>query len=159
MPTVLQRGGEDVAFLSLLDALPYVAHQEERGDVDESPNILEIVGAAFGDDLKNESPSIPAIYDRLRRDGRLAPCFTEHHLVALVENYKSAGNLTRGFVPNVYNGNVLLFVATAGKCGVDMAFEAWKPYINGDIRIHPIACDHLEMTNAKPLGEIGPLLA
>jgi len=168
MANLLQSQGEQIALLSLLDTVPFNPHEAENLIRNEPPSMLSVAAANFGDDLKNETPSLSALYIRLLSSGRLPPSFSEQHFSALLGNWMASYGLQRRFVPKVYNGDLLLFVTTvetsdhatvAPGYHEKRASEAWRPYINGDIRIFSVACGHEEMVNPRPLAEIGTLLA
>jgi thioesterase domain-containing protein/acyl carrier protein len=154
--TELQRRGGDVALLSLFDPTPPFIQQNRPNAV--FPNETRIAADFFGEDLKDE-PNLSAIYKRLYRDGRVPVDLSESHFSLLIKNVKGAHHLVEGFVPKIYIGKVLLFVATAGREDAESLSEAWKTYVNGNIEVYPIACVHEDMMNTGPLGEIGPLLA
>src|SRR5258708_31136527 len=114
--TELQGRGEHVAFLSLLDAAPFPAHEPEAICAKKFANVhqelletLDNVAAIFGDNQKSESPDPLILYNRLRREGRIPPHFSKQHFIALLENFKYAHNLVQNFVPAVYNGDLLVF--------------------------------------------------
>jgi FkbM family methyltransferase len=155
---VLQSRGERVAFLSVLDAIPFAAHEAENVRPQES--LIDIAASIFGDDLKSEPPILSMLYERLSRDGRLPPDFSEHQFSVLVQNLRGAHDLARRFVPRIYNGNLLIFVGTVGRSNAKLVSEKeWRPYVNGDIRVYPIVSKHTDMMSSGALAEFGPILA
>ena len=82
---LLQRRGERVAFLSILDAMPFLGSEAENVLPHDSTEALSMLARAFNYDPIALS-NVSLLYDRLRQDDLLAPCFTEHHFSALVRN-------------------------------------------------------------------------
>jgi thioesterase domain-containing protein len=61
------------------------------------------------------------------------------------------------FVPQQYEGKMLMFVASEGS--VAQPAESWQPHVNGTIEIHPIESTHEMMLDAAPAARIGGALA
>ena len=63
------------------------------------------------------------------------------------------------FVPEVFDGDILLFNSTIEREGSDATPEVWRPYLSGVLESYKIFARHDRMTKAGPLAEIGPLIA
>jgi hypothetical protein len=64
------------------------------------------------------------------------------------------------FIPNRYDGNLLLFMAAESESMPERKPEAWAPYISGEIKTHSIQCRHDDMLSRnEPSARIGYLLA
>ena len=61
------------------------------------------------------------------------------------------------FQPGVFDGDLLLFVASEDRAEV-YSPTAWAPHVSGRITAHEIGCTHLQMTDPGPLARIGGLL-
>jgi thioesterase domain-containing protein len=59
--------------------------------------------------------------------------------------------------PPQRKGDALLFVAARDHPG-GAPVQAWKECLDGDLRVHPIDCDHDAMMAPHSLGELGPRL-
>lgn len=160
MASIFQHQGEQVALLSLLDISPSPAHKQGGANLEEPPTIMDAVAEVFGQDLRGELPNLAMLYKRICQDGRLPPAISERRFTVLMENLMRSGQLKQRFVPTVYVGNVSLFTATAEAArNVEPVAAAWKPYIDGEIRVYPIACAHRDMINPEGIALIGPLFA
>jgi thioesterase domain-containing protein len=70
--------------------------------------------------------------------------------------------LLENFTPNVFCGDLLLFVATEERPDSalpDKAPESWAPYVDGTVETVPVASDHHGMMKGRPLGEIARLIS
>ena len=155
--TCLQEQGEQVALLALLDAYP-----AGQAAVSESPNEQQILGAAFqalGYDVGQGPLEISQLRELLRRDGHSLATLEDRHFAAMIEVNKDNARLRRNFIPQPFNGNVVLFTATHDLDEQSSEPEVWRRYIHGQINICPIACRHEHMMQTGPLAEIGHVLA
>jgi amino acid adenylation domain-containing protein len=62
------------------------------------------------------------------------------------------------FRPAAFDGDALLFVATADKSPSGPTPDAWAPYVQGRLEIHEIDCGHGDLARPGPLAEIGAAL-
>ena len=155
--TSLQEQGEQVALLGLLDAYP-----ADPAAAMESPDEQQILGAAFqalGYDVGESPLEISKLRELLRHDGHSLAILEDRHFAAMIEVNKDNARLRRNFVPQPFNGNVLLFTATHDLDEQNSEPEIWRRYIHGQIKTCPIACRHEHMMQAGPLAEIGHVLA
>jgi len=107
--------------------------------------------------FEEESLELLTVQKILFPDGHFLSNFEERHLNSLLEIYKNNVHLACTFVPESLEGDLLIFVATQTES--KPRTDAWRTYVRGQIRIHPIACRHEQMTQPGPIAEIGPLLA
>ena len=61
------------------------------------------------------------------------------------------------FVPQRFQGDVLLFVAENE--AANPPIESWRPFVDGDIKVHWIDCTHYAMMDSLPAAKIGSVLA
>nr|WP_281176385.1 non-ribosomal peptide synthetase [Pseudonocardia acaciae] len=164
--TELQRRGERVAFLAVLDAYPgYQPPPEDMSTSEESllVRFLDVLGCAVPD-LGGEPLTFARAMELLRAQGHALASIEKRHFVAITEvGINNIDLVMRHTTPDVFHGDVLLFTSTMTSESdgwvpfVD--FDAWTPYVDGDIEKHHIDCSHAHMTQPGPLAEIGPILA
>jgi len=158
LATQLQLQSEGVALLALLDSYPI--DQGLTPDILNDQQIIKAGLEALGYDLTTfaeESLQLSTVKKILFRDGHALSYLEERHLNSMLEIYKNNVHLACTFVPESFDDDLLIFVATQTES--KPRTEAWRPYVRGQIRIHPIACRHEQMTQPGPIAEIGPLLA
>ena len=111
-------------------------------------------------------------YDRESLGGKLptwseAVDFLRAEVSHLAEHPESAMNvyynsvrLLQDFVPSRFDGNLLFFTASVDRpAEAPIVFDAWHPYVTGEIENHEVECKHAHMARPGPLAEIGAVLA
>ncbi|GGA35435.1 non-ribosomal peptide synthetase [Dyella nitratireducens] len=167
----LQADEQAVEFLALLDAYPFVvdgtpSHADSR---EEIRAILRFLG--FHRHAEHPPADLAALTDLLCREygvftmplvqeiSRHNPQLVEHVSAVTLNNLR----LARKHVPRQIDADVMFFRA-AQKEAVDLSAqlydrpEAWRPYVDGRLEIHEIACHHQSMLDAAPAAEIGRLV-
>jgi nonribosomal peptide synthetase DhbF len=137
MATHLQNAGQEVAVLALLDSYPL------------NQNVLPLTP-----DMA-ERP-LEEMMESLRREGHWVSEFSEDHFKAIVESYYNNIRISMKFSPDRFHGDVLLFVSTGGE--TISPLETWKPYVDGEIKIHRTECDHGTMLDPPAVAKIGAVL-
>ncbi|HKN51063.1 MAG TPA: hypothetical protein VJX66_01115, partial [Amycolatopsis sp.] len=115
---------------------------------------------ALGYPTQGRIPASLADFARVVRDvaGPLGE-LDDHELLAIPEVFTRSVNLARRFASPVYDGDVLLFRAVAGKEGRSAPQAAdWAPHVTGDVELRELACDHNSMGSPANLALIGPLV-
>ena len=92
--------------------------------------------------------------DALRHDGHLVSVLKEHHYEAIIDGYKNSVRLMRTFLPQRFDGDILLFVATQGD--PKPSPEIWRPYVGGQIKVHRVDCSHETMMDHVPAASDRP---
>jgi nonribosomal peptide synthetase DhbF len=110
----------------------------------------EVLFAGVADPIQN-------MVDALRQDGHLVSMLKEHHYEAIIDGYKNSVQLMRTFLPQRFDGDILLFVATQGE--PKPSPEIWRPYVGGQIKVHRIECSHETMMDPVPAATVGRILA
>jgi aspartate racemase len=146
--THLQSTGEEVQLLALLDSYPN-DRAESFAPFDEEHK-AEVLFAGVADPIQN-------MVDALRHDGHLVSVLKEHHYEAIIDGYKNSVRLMRTFLPQRFDGDILLFVATQGD--PKPSPEIWRPYVGGQIKVHRVDCSHETMMDHVPAAAIGRILA
>jgi nonribosomal peptide synthetase DhbF len=154
--TRLQDDGCEVASLSILDAYPYI--DEEVPEFPEMQHVLAGLVEDLGYDLGDRPLTFATVAEFFRTEGGALAFVQEDGLKAMIEVFKSNHDLARNFAPRRFRGDVLLFYATLDRSSAAPSPEAWSPYVDGRIRIFPIACRHQLMTAPEPIAEIGAVL-
>ncbi|MFH8407132.1 non-ribosomal peptide synthase/polyketide synthase [Streptomyces sp. NPDC018019] len=161
MATRLQRQGEKVALLALLDTAPLqvepdrVLPQHTARDVAD----LFVDSVAPGAAPSGLDPARAA--EILRRQGSaLAALLAEPLVTAVAETLTDNTRLRwYTFRPAVYEGDLLLFKAEPERGEPHWPAEAWQPYVSGAVRTHDAQCEHGHMLRPHALDRIGPVLA
>jgi thioesterase domain-containing protein len=116
--------------------------------------------APFDDD--NESVSrqvainpIMNLLDVLRREG--LSTLKEHHYEAIMDTFKNNTRLIGTFQPRRFRGPMSLFVAMVSEAKPPI--ELWRPYVTGEIRVHPVDCAHDNMMDPAPAEKVGATIA
>ena len=131
LATRLQAEGEEVELLAILDAMTV--------DTDEELEPREMWRL-----IEEETTAVRQVVPDAQR------------LLSVV------GNLIRlraQFRPERFRGDLLYFTAAREPGRPDPVSEPWRPYVEGCVVEHRIACAHLEMMNVRPARQIGDLLA
>jgi len=162
LAAALQKAGEEVDFLALLDGYPVRpdAHAGHAPLRPEAPATLAAALRALGYPTQGRIPASLADFARVVRDvaGPLGE-LDDHELLAIPEVFTRSVNLARRFASPVYDGDVLLFRAVAGKEGRSAPQAAdWAPHVTGDVELRELACDHNSMGSPANLALIGPLV-
>ncbi|KAF9168655.1 hypothetical protein BGX20_011251 [Mortierella sp. AD010] len=131
----LEKLGETVGLLALMDSTPHYTHIPDDIDVDHCGDIYAEHLARSSD--KSSMEVGKALWEK-----------TEHV-------YMNNMRLAKQFSPSVYAGDMIFFSA------VDSAVDpsAWAQFTIGKIELHAIDWSHLEMDKPEPLAEIGRVLA
>jgi len=61
-------------------------------------------------------------------------------------------------VPDVFDGDVIIFSAQSGNGNDSSHLQNWRPYVAGDITIHPVDCGHHGMMTTESLNKYGEQL-
>ena len=146
--TRLQSIGEEVAVLALLDSYP--SEQTLLLPNDEEPE-KEVLFAGVAD------APLEAMLDTLRREGHIRSKLGEHHHEAIMDSFENSTRLMKKFSPQRFHGDMLLFVATEGEAKPPI--DTWKPYVDGQIKVHRIDCTHETMMDPAPVAKICRVLA
>jgi nonribosomal peptide synthetase DhbF len=154
----LQLQSEKVALLALLDSYPI--DQELTRDIPDDQEMIKASLEALGYDptsLEEEPLPLSTVKELLLRDGHVLSNLEDWHLSAMLEIYKNDVRLAATFVPERFDGDLLIFAAVEDN--PMPRTTAWKPHVRGQITVHQIACRHTHMTQPGPIAQIGQALA
>jgi amino acid adenylation domain-containing protein/non-ribosomal peptide synthase protein (TIGR01720 family) len=169
--TELQRRGEQVAFLAVLDAYPGYRLPPEDIPTSEA-DVLNILFDMLGLDVSvrgGKPLTFLTAIEILRSRGHALASIDENHLSTItaigINNIHLALDFT---TPGIFHGDLLLFTSKIDHAedvprdGAWIPFvntDAWRPYVDGKIETYQIDCGHAHMTQPGPLAQVGPLLA
>ncbi|MFJ3789523.1 amino acid adenylation domain-containing protein [Kitasatospora sp. NPDC090091] len=147
MAVRLQAEGGEVALLALLDGAPAARPALPAAPSDEPVDTLAELLASLGYDPEDGrgQADLTAL---LGEAAAVLPDVFEHHRKLMAEH-----------VPDRYRGDAVFFGATVGKPADWPYEEAWRPYIDGRIEHHRVACEHGAMTQPEPVARIAAVLA
>ncbi len=158
---LLQKEGEQVTFLALLDS--YVrTNKKQIRSVDRHKLIAGLLGD-IGYDSANSSEQPLSFAERreiFREAGSVYAILEEPQFESMMDFFENSPRLLEKYIPRTpFVGNLLHFKATLEKPGYRPAPETWQAYVKGDIDVHPVDCEHGTMMESEPLTKIGPILA
>jgi nonribosomal peptide synthetase DhbF len=148
MATQLQRSGEEVALLALLDSYP----RERVHPTNDMEAEEQLLFAGVADDSLREMLAL------LGSEGHVKAELGDAHFEAIMGSFENSTRLMKRFSPRRYRGDLLLFVATEGDPKPHPR-EAWRPYVDGQIKVHRIDCTHETMLEPRAVAKIGNVLA
>ncbi|MET8091479.1 amino acid adenylation domain-containing protein [Micromonospora sp. NPDC005220] len=162
----LQQQGERVALLANLDQVPISAEELDgeyvaADDQKVYAALLDFVGrdpAMFGDGPLERD----RVIEVLREEGSALATFDDEQILRIGEINNNNWSLTIGYEPEVFDGDVLLFVATrdeddpAGKTARSVA--KLQRFVTGTVEVEEIDCEHRELLQAGPVAEVGRAL-
>ncbi|WP_282205831.1 non-ribosomal peptide synthetase [Kitasatospora fiedleri] len=157
----LRAAGERVAYLANLDAFPYdrALDGEMPGRDGLLTSFLEYLGeeqAAAAADAVDPA----AVARVLSRHGGPFATLTEADVERLVAVMRHHVELAERFTPGRFDGEMTLFVATAGRTAREVADAArrWAPHVAGGVVVHGIDHAHEYLMHPAPQAEIGALV-
>jgi nonribosomal peptide synthetase DhbF len=152
--SLFQQQGDEVALLALLDAYPPVIRQTPEYVTRDQ--ILSYIIQDLGYDPGDKPIDGSDLIEFSRRVGGYMGDFP---LDAVIDDVQNSISITNTFIPQRYNGNLLLFAAADQDNAVTKP-EAWRPYIAGEIEVHRVACPHEDMLkNRESYAQVGQVLA
>ena len=169
MATLLQKHGDEVGFLGIMDASPMVDTLPEPPTT-ESADSAEPFAAELASDLLggwrdlfslDESVQVSSpdeveavIRGQIEGMGLLA----EGQVDRIMESFAEAPKVAAGHRPEIFEGSITLFTAVADKPEPGRLAENWRPYVTGQVQKVDVDTYHLGMANTESLAVIGPVL-
>ncbi|MFE0138380.1 condensation domain-containing protein [Streptomyces sp. NPDC059037] len=175
MAVQLQRNGESVALLSILDAYP--AGPGARGaNAPETPvagrDVLAMILEFFGYDpttWAGEELTYPRFVEIAQEQRGLLAAFDEQRIAAVARIFANNAVLSHAHTPSSFTGTPLVFAAR--ETAPDTARDLWRPYLDGsdgsggsggsggsDVEVISVDCTHGELGRPGPLDEVGRVL-
>ncbi|MFJ8221492.1 amino acid adenylation domain-containing protein [Streptomyces griseus] len=162
----LQQQGQEVALLANLDQPP-VSAEELDGEYVAADDqkvyaaLLDFVGrdpGMFGDGPLERD----RVIEVLREEGSALATFDDEHILRIGGVNNNNWSLTIGYEPEVFDGDVLLFVATRDEDGprdkTGRSVARLQPFVTGKVEVEEIDCEHRQLLQAGPVAEVGRAL-
>ena len=154
----LREAGEEVATLAMLDAYPADGFRLlPPADEAEALEALLTMGGFHPDIVPRLE--LDAVIEVLRREGSPLAGLGPEVLASLKDLYLNLNRLIREFSHRTFDGDVLFFRAVVDTVDDTLTADTWRPYVTGRIVNHEVACSHKDMTQPKPIAEIGAIVA
>ena len=68
-----------------------------------------------------------------------------------VQNMKASLLQLVDHVPEMFDGDMVIFFTTQNESDWYLPLENWRQYVTGDITEHPVDCTHLEMLSPESI--------
>ncbi|MDT0345731.1 non-ribosomal peptide synthetase, partial [Streptomyces litchfieldiae] len=155
----LRERGEDVTLLALIDAYPFLGRS---GPGDGPPGAAEsaTLTALRASLDRSSAPATATPPDRATVTGlvRASLGLPPERADRLIDAAAHILGLAAAHTPAPYAGPTVLFTA-AGQPEHGATAAAWKAYLDGPLRIHPVPGEHEDLLRAPAVAEIGRVLA
>jgi thioesterase domain-containing protein/acyl carrier protein len=76
----------------------------------------------------------------------------------VVQNHNANQLYLLEHVPDVFDGDIIIFSARSENENDSSHLQNWRPYVAGDITVYPVDCGHNEMMTTESLGMYGQQL-
>ncbi|MFC6082726.1 non-ribosomal peptide synthetase [Sphaerisporangium aureirubrum] len=154
--TRIRREGGTVAMLAVLDGYPT---REITRTEDAAPQAGSDAGAeaAFGALTPGDDMVL-----HIQGDGPEPPGAAGETMSAVQRVVENNMRLLQDYTPDVFDGDLLLFVALRGRpelLSAQDAPRAWEPYVRGVVETHSVDCDHRRMMTAEPLAQVAHVIS
>jgi acyl transferase domain-containing protein/thioesterase domain-containing protein len=170
MACALQRDGEQVELLAMLDApQPHGTDHDPAAAERQVAALLSRV-AGLPVDPGTAPPDVDTVLDRIdaqAADGAAGSPVTRAEAAAIATVMRNNLRIAPQFAPGVFHGDVLFFSAAQEEPAgspADLAVlpgkaDSWRPYVDGTLHDHQVPCGHYEMTEPEPIARIGEAVA
>ncbi|WP_411107760.1 amino acid adenylation domain-containing protein [Streptomyces sp. cmx-4-9] len=160
MATILQARGEEVALLAMLDSYP--AENDYEGDLRRGLGTEHqwLLGLLEGAGITGYEGPVDAatVAVLLRESGMALGALDKDQLESMYVAYSNINTIFREYVPGVYQGSVLYFFAAVDRGEMPPDVASWEPYVAQPLDIVRMDCNHGQMTQPGPIGEVGRVL-
>ncbi|KAG0223092.1 hypothetical protein BGW42_006104 [Actinomortierella wolfii] len=144
MAVELERQGEQVALLAIMDTSGDVSVEDQELDLDtevdqeEKEKLILLARSKGKESSEDEKSFIEMVVDIAQNNVRLR----------------------NDFKPSVFGGNLTFFRATVPSTqGSLVDPESWRPFVRGEINVYDITCKHVEMDTPDHIAAIGKVIA
>ncbi|GGV23514.1 hypothetical protein GCM10010495_43830 [Kitasatospora herbaricolor] len=167
MATALQREGERVELLAMLDAPPADPRPLDPAVVEAQVAALlaRVAGLAVpAGEPGQDVTRVLELLDEAARRGAPGPV-TPAEAASIARVMRNSLLISPGFNPEVFHGDVLFFSAdgdpdgAGGPADTPGKADAWRPYVGGTLHDHTVDCGHYGMTEPAPLARIAAVVA
>lgn len=163
MAELLQRDGERVAFLALLDSYPVaVAQDPEALDAEAEQEVLGALLPGAGPavrELVEQGADRQRILALLREENARRLQVDEQVVGALLDTAVHSSRLVLDHVPGTVDGDLVFVTATGGRpADAPTARAAWQAHLTGEIHEYRVDCRHAELLGPQGLAGLGRML-
>lgn len=161
--TRLQSQGQAVSMLAVLDMPPM--DEQHRSQAFPRREVLgDILWPNLAADFRAlDGPgSIHRLLEWFHETGDELAVLGEEGIATLLRVTQHTLDIELEFTPDVFDGDMLLFSATAPvtySAAEGSLHGRWQPFVSGDVVNHDIACSHNGLLEPGPAGVIGAVLA
>ncbi|MEV0947914.1 amino acid adenylation domain-containing protein [Rhodococcus sp. NPDC049939] len=156
----LRESGAEVGTLAMMDS--YGAQGDDVGELEvDAERWLRGLGVEVEGNVDTEASYREQLVDMLGKSFGHDTVFASTLLERISTGLENSKQISTGYVPRVFDGDLLFFSATPsveGEQGERPPPSVWQPAIAGAIVEHKVPCDHLHMTAPEALSVIGPIL-
>ncbi|WP_393054776.1 amino acid adenylation domain-containing protein [Streptomyces sp. LN549] len=153
---LLQKSGEEVELLALLDAFP--AEQWRERPAPEEGDALTAVLRMAGFERTGERTR-EDVLATLRRAGSPLAGLEDRTLSKIVDIVPNHARMMREHVHGGYDGDLLFFTAAAPRAEDWLTREAWRAHVTGAVINHDLDCTHPQLMQDRFLDTIAAVLA
>ncbi|MER7665839.1 amino acid adenylation domain-containing protein [Streptomyces sp. NPDC096193] len=152
----LQRAGERVDLLALMDAYPSDQWRDLAGptEADALNALLRMAGYEGGTGALTRE----GVLATLRNEGSALAALPERVLSAVLGVVTNNARLMRTHRHQTFDGDLLFFTAAAPRAEDWLTPLAWLPHLTGQLVEHPLDCRHPEMTQPQQLDTVASVL-
>src|SRR5262249_24763184 len=119
MASLLQRQGDSVGLLALLDTYPPIIQPSAMPITRD--HVLSVISEYIEIDAEDDSLDPSSLIE-------LSRCTGDYPLDAIIENVQNSISVMNTFIPQSYAGDLLLFTAADSAVNPVWSPEAWRPY-------------------------------
>ncbi|MEV0505319.1 alpha/beta fold hydrolase [Streptomyces spectabilis] len=165
MARLLEKDGEQVAFLALLDSYPAddAAKDPDVLDAEAEDEVLAALLPGAGSavrDLAERGAERRDLLALLRAEQAQRLHLDEDTVAAVLDTAVHSSRLIRDHTPGSVDCDVLFVTATRDRpADAVTAREAWQPYVAGAIAEHRVDCRHADLLAAEGVAALGPAVA
>ncbi|MGW7367524.1 non-ribosomal peptide synthetase [Streptomyces sp. NPDC054841] len=157
----LQEAGEQVDFLANLDG--YLGRTGRDDDDQDDQELLLRAMETLGHgraEFAGLRVTPAELVDVLRRENHPLAELGERGMLNLLRMSRVHGRLMERFEAGLFTGDMHLFTATEEWTPDELADQTgrWKPHVDGQLRVHRIACGHEYLMHPEPQAAVGRLV-
>ncbi|MHC0433707.1 non-ribosomal peptide synthetase, partial [Streptomyces sp. O3] len=155
LTTLLERQGERVELLALMDAYP---RSGDKGRLTLSEkDMLDLLVEEPHDELNGRTDP-QAVGELMRRRDPVFAGFTDDELLAVIRASVNHAEIMWDYDPEPVAADLTHFMAVQSS---DPRYqpEAWREFTTGELDVHYVDTTHLRMADPVPLADIGRALA
>jgi enterobactin synthetase component F len=154
----LQRDGEEVDLLAVLDAYPS-DQWRELAEPTESEALVALLNiAGIGAPAGDEPLRRDAVVEALRAEGSALASLEDRTLSALVDIVVNNARLMREHVHESFAGDLLHVRAAAPRSETWLSAGGWQRHVGGRLEILDVPCTHVEIVRPDAIAQIVPAL-